>query len=90
MVKKYREIETDKGDFEFPLLAGLQNQTFIISAVRFGEGTMGRYAVVGIGESVYRTSSIVVIDQLEKIEAEIMTDGVEVTLKVVKNYMKLE
>lgn len=90
MVKKYIDIDTDRGDFEFPLLSELKNQTFIISTVKFGKGTMGRYAIVGVGQCLYRTSSVVVIDQLEKIETDITKEGVEVTLREIKKYMKLE
>jgi len=80
-------------DFTYPLISELVNSEFEISAVRFGEGQYGAYAVVTVKDGgVYRTSSLVLLKQLEKIRDYIKEtkDTVIVTLRKIGRYYTFE
>lgn len=61
--------ELPKGeDFDLPLLSEeLKGKEFKISGARIEEGKQGEYAVVEVGNQSYRTTSKVLIDQLQTV-----------------------
>jgi len=83
----------DEEDFKLPLLQEtFLNKKIFISAVRFGTGQFGEYAVITVGEKEFRTSAIVLLKHLHIIHESIeeLNDVAEVTIKKVKNYYKFE
>jgi len=62
-------------DFRLPKISDLMGQKFIITAVRFGKGNFGDYAVFTIKNmGDYRTSSAVLTQQIKELK-EILTNG---------------
>ncbi|MBW2562203.1 MAG: hypothetical protein JRE40_15295 [Deltaproteobacteria bacterium] len=87
--KKFSEVVKTEGAFRLPLLSELVGKEFEIQGVAFGEGRFGEYAVVDVkGLGKYRTSSEVLLRQLEEIADFIdrEDDTVIVKLAKVKNY----
>lgn len=93
MVKSFKEIPKSKEkDFAVDKLSELRNETFEISAVRFGEAEIGEYAIVTVNNTEYRTFSKVLLKQLRDIQKYLLSakDTVEVTLKRVGDYHTFE
>lgn len=80
-------------DFQLPLLGDqLTDKTFLISKVRIENGMLGKYAILLIEEQEYRTSSAVLIEQLDKIATYLNVEkqAVKVTLRKVSQYFTFE
>ena len=80
-------------DFTLALLGdNWLDDTFLISKVRFEEGSLGKYAIILVEGAEYRTSSEVLVTQLEAIKEYLNVEkqAVEVTLRKVKNYFTFE
>lgn len=89
MVRKFSEMYGSTEDFELPLLTTLVDKEFDIEAVCLKESNLGAYAIITLSDkSVYRTTSTVLLGQLDKIKSIIASENetVRVTLKKIKNY----
>jgi len=94
-IANYEDILPDREDFKLPLITELVDQSFVITEVRFGESNYGKYAVVTLDSGdQYRTSSTVLVQQLQRIEKALAPEtdiiGIRVTLKKVKNYFTFQ
>lgn len=73
-VVPFKDIKGNE-DFKLPLISKMVGKDLVIAGVRFNEGYFGTYAVVTLkNKKEYRTSSLVLIEQLQKIE-EYLNDG---------------
>jgi len=86
-----KELGLSGGDFDLPLLSELAGKEIVIREIRFGEGKFGKYAVVKLdsGEE-YRTTSEVVMKQLEKMQQVLQDSMVKARVKKVRNYYILD
>jgi hypothetical protein len=90
-MSEYEDYE--RASFNEPLLSELLDQIFVITGVEFFKANLGDYALVTLGDTrVYRTSSKVLLDQLQGISQKLIsgTKGVRVKLIQIKRYMTFE
>lgn len=82
MSKKIIDFKPSESKEQIPNISKLLNQTFVIEAVEFREGSFGEWAIITTDKGVYRTSSKVLVDQLHQIEDLLFQgyDGVRVKL----------
>jgi hypothetical protein len=87
MAIKFKTLTVD--DWDFPLLSEKVDETFEITQVDFKDSPKGKYALVYVYNSVpHRTSSKVILQQLEAIQKALLDSqaegdphNVEVTLR---------
>lgn len=75
------EYYDENPDFELPLLSELHRKTFAIIGVTFGEASRGTYALVDTEKGTFRTSSVVLVDRLKRMQDK-LKDGISIRVSL--------
>lgn len=89
-IKKVSDILNRGNDFSLPLVSELEGKEITIENIRFGAGKYGEYAVITLDNGKeYRTSSMVLLEQLKELQKYINDYKITGTVKKVKKYYML-